>query len=129
MSHSSQPLIFDLRVDRDLEYWDAEDRKCHGEARRKMFWELITLEGWMVLSVFCLIMPRSDLPQSLGLGRPATIHLSQIDCKMPAATQRAMSAPDASRGWASVMLFAASLTIKHRSARVAHVEAWSCSVC
>ncbi|KAF8514037.1 fungal-specific transcription factor domain-containing protein [Gautieria morchelliformis] len=69
-----------LGLHRDLEYWDAEDRKCHGEARRKMFWELVTLEGWM----------------SLGLGRPATIHLSQIDCKLPAATQRAMSAPDAS---------------------------------
>ncbi|KAF8575545.1 hypothetical protein K439DRAFT_1419688 [Ramaria rubella] len=69
-----------LGLHRDLEYWDTEEKRSHGEARRKVFWELVTLDGWM----------------SLGLGRPATIHLSQIDCKMPAATQTAMNAPDSS---------------------------------
>ncbi|GJJ12435.1 hypothetical protein Clacol_006677 [Clathrus columnatus] len=66
-----------LGLHRDLEYWDAEDTRSHGEARRKVFWELVTLDGWM----------------SLGLGRPATIHFSQIDCKMPAASVQAMQNP------------------------------------
>lgn len=67
-----------LGLHRDLQYWDAEDKRSHGEARRKVFWELVTLEGWM----------------SLGLGRPATIHFSQIDCKMPAASIHAMQNPE-----------------------------------
>ncbi|KAF8509510.1 hypothetical protein BU17DRAFT_98829 [Hysterangium stoloniferum] len=67
-----------LGLHRDLEYWDAEDKRSHGEARRKVFWELVTLDGWM----------------SLGLGRPATIHFSQLDCKPPAASQRAQKNPE-----------------------------------
>ncbi|KIJ25665.1 hypothetical protein M422DRAFT_38534 [Sphaerobolus stellatus SS14] len=67
-----------LGLHRDLEYWDTEDRRSHGEARRTVFWELVCVEGWM----------------SLGLGRPATLHFSQIDCKMPAASQAAMRNPE-----------------------------------
>lgn len=34
--------------DRDLECWDAEDKDSQGEVRRKVFWEIVTLDGWMV---------------------------------------------------------------------------------
>ena len=105
-----------LHIDRDLEYWDAEDRKAHGEARRKAFWELVTLEGWMVLPTFSLSGLLSDPFQSLGLGRPATIHFSQFDCKMPAATRRAMM--DASSGCAS------ESCLLHFSAHIATVHEW-----
>ncbi|KAF8516816.1 hypothetical protein BU17DRAFT_67263 [Hysterangium stoloniferum] len=66
-----------MGLHRDCDDWGfaEESRK---EARRTVFWELMTLEGWM----------------SLGLGRPMTAHVSDIHCAMPAATARAMTAPD-----------------------------------
>lgn len=120
-----------LHVDRDLEYWDAEDRQAHGEARRKAFWELVTLEGWMVLSILSLLKPLFDLFfQSLGLGRPATIHFSQFDCKMPAATRRAMDPSNPSCECASKSCLVHSLAynpIAHEWHTWKHVHARSVS--
>ncbi|KAF8575442.1 hypothetical protein K439DRAFT_744539 [Ramaria rubella] len=63
-----------LGLHRDLDYWDNEERIHQREAHRQLYWEMLTLE-------------------SLGLGRPPTVELSEIHCKMPALMPRTMSAP------------------------------------
>ncbi|KIJ54716.1 hypothetical protein M422DRAFT_24623 [Sphaerobolus stellatus SS14] len=62
-----------MGLHKDLDQWDRKDR-MQSEARRRAMWELLTLEGWM----------------SLGLGRPTTIKLSELQCKMPEASGRAL---------------------------------------
>lgn len=56
MTNITALLIFYLHADRDIWHWGAEERTTQAEARRTVFWELATLEGWMVLSAFHLMM-------------------------------------------------------------------------
>jgi len=49
----------DIVTDRDLENWDLRDKE-QTDARRRVMWELVTLEGWMV-QIYCAINTLSIL--------------------------------------------------------------------
>lgn len=58
--------LFSINIlsDRDLDYWDHTD-KNQANNRRRTFWELITLEGWLV----CNPIPSSVFDNRINLSR------------------------------------------------------------